>query len=276
MKVIVVPTDFTITAANAVLYAAELALAYKAKLMLIHVCAVSGVTPILWERSPAQLEIEADARVGMDNLTKRIRDRFMGVVMVESYVGWGNPKSKIKDFVHDNHADLVVMGVRETNFLTSNPNWDESSVKSIYRNVGCPVLAVKHKSNFRSIRKVLLAYDGEVELSRETSNMLNTFSKRFNAQLKVITVITGDENEQIITAEAKAHLNKALAEITFEFEAVHGKDVLGEIQQKGKEWNADLLIMLPHQHNVVTGIFQHHQSEKMVFDSQIPVLTMYS
>jgi len=275
MKVILVPTDFTVTAANAVMYGAELALAYKAKLILLHVCAVSEVTPILWERSPEQNDIEADARVGMESLTKRIRDRFMGVVKVETHVVWGNPDGEIRDFITKTGADLVVIGVREANFLTSNTMWSDNAIRTVHHIVGCPVLAVKQKRNFRSIRRVMLTCKGQLNINTETRNLLNAFSDRFNAQLKVVMELdTENSRSAQLMIDARQQLSELIPGKEFDFEVLTGEDVFGDIQQMGRDWSADLLVMLPP-----TAAEDHSreyaQSDKMVLEGTIPVLTMY-
>ncbi len=274
MKTILVPTDFTITASNAVFYAAELATVFRAKLVLVHVCHVRGVTPILAEKGPNAAEMEDDAQIGMNSLVERLVERYEGKLNLETQIVWGSPPNQIRKLIKDLEADLVVMGVRESNFLTTK--WDDSSVKSLYRKAGCPVLGVKHHSAFHTIKNVLIAYDGDIAINPETRDMLQDLQDRLSPIFHVATVSNNPISDEFVKSDAERHFSQNMPNLNYKFYLRHSDDVLGELRKLAVDCAADIVIMLPHSHFSLPGLLKGTQSDKMVLEGDIPVLTLFN
>jgi nucleotide-binding universal stress UspA family protein len=142
---IVVPTDFSATARDALRMARALALGTRARVSIVH------VVPDVW-RQPwiaeaggevvgIQREWEKDAH---DRLAALVAEETFGDAEVQTVVRIGAPHAEIAAYAESQHADLIVLGTHGHGpvhrFLLG------SVAERLVRTARCPVLAVPHES----------------------------------------------------------------------------------------------------------------------------------
>ncbi len=139
---ILCPVDFFPASEGAATYAAEIALAYDARLKLVHV-----VSPIVstykFPMNPA--DVVKRAKEESEAKLKAIRERMKNAgVKVTAEVRVGNPQSEIKQAIETGKPDLVVMG---THGRKGVERWFLGSVtESLLRHSPVPLLTVSPAS----------------------------------------------------------------------------------------------------------------------------------
>ncbi|HEX4887522.1 MAG TPA: universal stress protein, partial [Luteibaculaceae bacterium] len=123
MKWIAVPTDFTVTSANAVTYAAELAYFLGAKLLVFHVADRPNFTPTFGEDAEKPDEVEQESMAMLKTIANKLTDRFKGRLDFETALQWGREEETAQRLIDEFSPDLLVIGIRNDNFLTST--WDD-------------------------------------------------------------------------------------------------------------------------------------------------------
>lgn len=143
VKQILVPTDFSDTAAAALSYAKVLAEAFGASLQVLHV--LEDPLPG-WKPSghavavPAIREhMEQDAATGMSQvLTDAERERFRA----QTATAWGKPFVEIVRYATEQGIDMIVMGTHGhgaiAHMLMGNV------AERVVRHAPCPVLTVRN------------------------------------------------------------------------------------------------------------------------------------
>jgi universal stress protein A len=144
-KKILVPTDFSETAGNALAHAKALAGALGCELHILHVL----TDPMIY--APAMVGVESlprlredmerDARETLDKvLSERERQRFDARLVLR----WGTPHLEIADYAAKQESDLIVMGTHGRSPL---PSLLLGSVaQKVLHEAPCPVLAVRPPS----------------------------------------------------------------------------------------------------------------------------------
>jgi nucleotide-binding universal stress UspA family protein len=130
IKNIVYATDFSAESLEAARYALSLAQEFQAALTLLHV--IEGLEPTL---------LDEKARMAKPYklwLGKLVPDEARLWCELEFAVEFGRPAERILQVAWENHADLVVVGARGLDRLTSPGR----SVRKVMSNSLCPVLTV--------------------------------------------------------------------------------------------------------------------------------------
>jgi len=136
---ILVATDFSPDAAQAITVATDLARACGSEILLVHVCqmpAYSFANGAMYIPTPELVsDILRDANRGLAGIKERIHDVAVETVRLE-----GDPASEIVRLAEEQHADLVVMGThgrRGIRRLIAG-----SVAEHVVRTAPCPVLTV--------------------------------------------------------------------------------------------------------------------------------------
>lgn len=124
---ILVPTDFSDDAANALEHARELALAFRARVHLLHVMDSSAHPR---EGVPAETEASLAAlAASLDGLE------------TETATRWGHPAERIVDYARKNSVDMIVMGTHGRRGLARLVLG--STTEKVVRISDCPVFSVR-------------------------------------------------------------------------------------------------------------------------------------
>lgn len=194
MKTILVPTDFSEQALNALDLAAQIAKKSEAKIILTHVIEGArsfssfntmgeGGSPVGEDAFLIKRLVEAHEK----NLSDLKESPMLEGLQVETRVKVGSPYESISQAVSDDEADLVVMGTKGSSGL------DEvligSNTEKVVRYASCPVITVKNKVALTSIESIVFATDLSDNQDRLVSKVKD-MQKMLNAKLHLLKVNT--------------------------------------------------------------------------------------
>lgn len=142
---IVCPTDFSAPAGNAVEYAAEMARAFGAELLLLHVIPAMNYPlrsfGMAWPLPNLHEELRAHAAAELDKVRKGID----AGVNVRTELRDGDAHAQVLACAKANNADLIVMGTQGHTGLKHALLG--STAERVVRLAECPVLTVRGKSD---------------------------------------------------------------------------------------------------------------------------------
>ena len=142
MKTIIVPTDFSPVAVNAMNYAADLALAVDASLILLHVFQM----PVSYNNTDIPLplmdigELEQINKERIDELKAQLQHVTSGKLNIAAEVKLGDLTDVLKELCATVHPFAVVMGTKGAGFVERL--LVGSSTLSAIRHLSSPVLVV--------------------------------------------------------------------------------------------------------------------------------------
>lgn len=273
MKTILVPTDYSEVAANALRYAVELAKFCRAKIVLMHAYRVPVPTsefPILMV-TPQDLEKENLEKILA--LEKRISQETKGDIKIESVVRSGFPVDEIMSIVKEKNADLVVMGV------TGSGKASEALIGShttlLMQQIQTPVLVVPADARFKEVGKIVLAYNYNEKVNKTAINKIKEFAKLFSAKILVLDVEKPVAIPMYENTAAAGSLENSLKDVEHAMFFSSSEDIADGLNEFADDHKCDWVAMIPHKHNLLSRIFNKSNTKKMAFHTHIPLLSIH-
>ncbi|MGV3632232.1 MAG: universal stress protein [Bacteroidota bacterium] len=275
MKTILVPTDFSETADNAVSYAAEIGKLTGGKLILFHVILVPVIGNDTQSITAILDELEADCEEKLKKIESKLYLQYGEKLSVQHIYEFGNPVEEINRFTSRHKVDLIIMGMQGAGYLAER--FIGSVTTSLIYKSMCPVLTIDKAVKFRNIKKIVLAYDYEETGNKKILEPLKKFVQFFKAHVYILNVVPELEAEI-----APAHgfsdftrLEHALVGVDHTFQSVSNEETVEGINQFVATGKMDMVVMIPHKHSIFTNMFVEPTVKRMAFHSEVPLLTLH-
>lgn len=274
MKTIVTPTDFSAISLNAVNYAADLACVISTNLSLIHVCAI----PIAINEVPvpaysiAELVTGAEEQMKLlkEDIMHRTRDRIKIITVVKQ----GDVVLGIDDYCASVDPYAVVMGTESTGAFESFLLGGKTI--SAMRQLSWPLIVVPPDVKFASLRKIGLACDLKKVVETVPVKEIKSLVKEFHAAFHVLHVSTESEDSfSAETVEESGWLQEMLGELNPKYHFINDTDIEKAVNEFAEKNNLDLLIIIPKKHTLISKIFQHSHSKRLVLHTHVPVMAIH-
>jgi nucleotide-binding universal stress UspA family protein len=155
MKKIIVPTDFSDQAAQALKFAVDIASQSKGEIRLAHVVDLpmlkdSIISPTIYVDDSIVKESTAKAQKGFDKALAKYAD---SGVKIKTSVEYGNPSMSIIKLIEDKQADLVVMGTKGAAGLKEI--FVGSNTEKIVRGARVPVISLPKASKIETVKNIV-------------------------------------------------------------------------------------------------------------------------
>ncbi|MET0243134.1 MAG: universal stress protein, partial [Flavitalea sp.] len=262
--------DFSDASRAASLYAATLAKATGAKLLLFHSymipTPVSEVPYVMVSVDEIQEENEKFIRREAETLQANFD------VKVETLIQIGMPSDEITILAEEKQASLTVIGMRGAGSIDKLIG---STTATVVRKSKTPVLVVPHDFVFRPVSEIVYASDFSYASTKALFAPLVDIGTKYNARVSVIHVhkspgATLSDAEQ----QAKAGITNSLAALNPAFTVINDDSISHGIKTYIEEKNADLLVMVAHRHNFFDRLFSKIHTTEMAYDTRIPLLIL--
>jgi nucleotide-binding universal stress UspA family protein len=262
MKKILVPTDFSENAANAIEYAAQIGLALHCKILLLHVARnMSG---------------ESDNEEMLQIICRALCDSFPDLECDFRVVRGDNIPEEIVSASIRYNVEMIVMGTKGvTNF---EKILFGSNTASVIEKASCTVLSVPASNVFTKPKSILFATNFEHEDIRAALQIIR-LAKPFNANLIIAHVLTESDAEEVEKAKIQIFTREVslLADyprITYRLSSENtvsmGLDTLIE------NTHADVIAMRTHRRNLFEKIINPSITQKFAEESHLPLLAFHS
>jgi nucleotide-binding universal stress UspA family protein len=274
MKTILVPIDYSPVSDNALNYATGLALETGAKLFLFHLYSIpvpNGEMPFVMVADMHDVENRDRLKV----LEEKIRKKTMGKINVQSEALAGfNNVEEILNQVKQKKADLIVMGITGGTGKLAQALIGSTAI-SVLRKSERPVLIVPEKARFKKISKIVLACDYHNSLPRRMKTILEEIAGLHQGKLSVLNM----QNPEEAMENEKGRSFKAIHKTLAKFEPAYFYEI-SEAFDSGIEsfilkQKADLLVMIPHKHNLFDRLLHGSNTQRMAFHTSIPLLSIH-
>lgn len=252
MKQILVASDFSKSAANAMAYAVELA-----KVLHREICVIHAIHPTegINNSTYNAIFIEsyyANKRQALkewaDDFTDQDTDN---PVHITTLCDIGFLKNVITRYVEQHDVELLVMGITGSTGITGIVG---SNASMMVTKVKTPTLIIPLESKFRKAPMITLATDFDTRLSAEDVNALNEMVKAFGpAKMQVLYVAEKPDEKSVQTGESK--LKDLVKHTELEFNYISNSSALNGIINFIESHETDMLCLVKHHHNIVYRLF---------------------
>ncbi|MDR6299504.1 universal stress protein [Mesonia maritima] len=278
MKKILLPTDFSDNAFNAIEYALQLFEKEECTFYLLNV-----YTPIVYDTeyigyssiNPGLDEIyKNNSAVGLQKLEKKIKQTFSNKLHHFKQISSFNLLTdEINEQVENEHIDLIIMGTQGATGA-KEVLFGSTTIRVIHR-AKIPVLAIPSDYVFKGIQEILFPTDYEIDYNTSQLRWLNYLSTKENSALHVIHASEKDflSSEQ---KKKKAQLEEKLESKNHKFKIVEGNNIPKLIYEYEKKNAIDLLAMVNNKHSFFENLFFKQVIDEIGFHTKVPFLVIPS
>lgn len=272
MKKILIPTDFSKYADEAIEVGAQIAKQHNSEIVLIHMLelpthlndAVSGETSI-----PEIMLFKRKA----DETLKRIKNRpYLEGIKITEVVRLDGVFKGLNNYIKQNgDLDLIIMGSHGSTGI--NEILVGSNTEKVVRQSEIPVLVIKNKlENFKA-SNIIFASDFSNEIKKPFKKFLE-FAKIFGSKLSLVMICTPNSFKS--TSSARKIVNEFVSEFDmpeYSFETYNESNIEKGIINYANENNGDIIAFCTHGRTALNHFFAGSISEDLVNHSSKPVLT---
>ena len=278
MKKILLPTDFSDNAYNAIKYAVEL---FKNEECIFYL--LNTYTPVLYDTeyilySPSPLSLDEiyknNSLKGLAKVEKQIKkDLPNSKHQWEIVSSFNMLKDEIKEQVKEKEIDLVVMGTQGASGAEMIL-FGTHTVHAI-KKATCPLLAIPSGFEFKTLNNILFPTDFDLEFTDKHLKFLKELSLEQGSKLHILNVIFG------VPLEAKQEKSKKILVNYFEniphtFYSLEKGSVPEAIDDFQKNNPVELLVMINNKHSFFENLLFRPVVNEIGFHIKIPFLVIPS
>lgn len=276
IKNILVTTDFSPHAFKAVGYAAELALAAKATLHLLHVIEPSLNMVTMQTDSLSKKVLEGKKR-DMDQALKAIKSVYPALQIVP-FLSGGDVIASILDYSERENMELMVMGTQGAGGLKKI--FVGSVTAGVSARTKIPLLAIPASYEVKKPSVVLFATN-QFEKNRTLLDKVMLIPQLFSAAVHVVVFRNKQAEEGADFIYSEEQINDYLKFLRDNFPRIKFKGTLLEGEELGKSVNryansveADLLTMVPYPKSFWQRLFQKSETNEMMHHPELPLFAV--
>ena len=275
MKRILVPTDFSPEAKNALEIAIEMAKTFDGEVILLNVVDVAGQGD--FSASGAAVGSGAmDSIFTMKLIEKMKADMEEAIAEhegapISTELAMGDLHEMINERVERDEIDLVVIGSKGASGLQEV--MVGSNAEKVVRLAACPVLTVKESSRDIHPNNIVFASDFTEELDKVGKRLVE-FQKHYDATMHLLFVNTPNKFE--LSSESNRRMHDFAARLGIENYTVNvynHRDEEDGILGFAEENNHDLIAVATHSRKGLAHLLSGSISEGVVNHSSKPVLS---
>lgn len=265
MNTIVVPTDFSVAAQQATAYAAQLAKPLNASILLLHVYQM----PVPMTEYPVLMVTHDDIKKGVEEGLQRAKEEaqaaYAGITFeIESRLG--DIATEIEEACKEKNPFALVVGTKDLSGFERFLFGDTTA--SLIRNSDYPVIAVPEGSEAGAPKNIVLATD-LLNIDSMPTAKIAAVVRQLQATLHIVHVDTNNHGTVV-----PDDLLKRLADVQPSFHTVKEEDVTEGIRHFVENNKIDLVLVLPHEHNLYERLFFKGHTQGILQAMPVPVMSL--
>ncbi|MEO1262459.1 MAG: universal stress protein [Bacteroidota bacterium] len=266
MKRILVPTDFSPVADNALNYALGIADAFKSELYLCHVFAFDRFNynfDLPDDKQPYPVRLERKLKMTTQKFSEKIKQAGLTVhTMVEEESIFSLFGSKVNEL----KIDIIIMGSKGASGIEKVVFGTVAGTALNWAKV--PVLVVPPQHPFRPLENIVLAKDNK-EILQEVLSPLRQLALVFGAAVTILNAKSGTNKKGYKKNDHHLEgVKTTYREVT----------ILNSINESINDFvdkeGCDLLCMVRREKGFFESIFKKSITKAQVYDSQVPLLVL--
>ena len=271
MKTILVATDFSPVAENAALYAAEMALAFKAEVLLLHVYEI----PVIYLEVPFEHNEDrmvTDAEEQLSHLKEQLLQKVTGKININTEVRKGVFFQELQAVCERIHPYVVIMGSQGITFA-ERLLYGSQAVNAI-KNLNYSLITVPPGIQFSSIKKIGLACDLRNVTSTIPAEEIKTLVRELDADLHILNIDRLDVFNPKTDYDSVL-LERMMASLKPTYHFITNENTDKAITNFVEENRIDLLLVVPKRRGLLKRLIHKSHTKQLVLHTHVPVMVMH-
>lgn len=273
MKRIIVPTDFSQGAFNALINAIEISKVLDANIQVIHAYSMPPTGSAVMVDITDILKKNADEE--LENLKTEVLKLAEAKDLKITYRSLhGSVIDVVNRVTRDDGADLVIMGTQGASGITEK--WLGSNTAAAARNIDIPLIAIPADFKYKPFSRLLFATDMKIMKETSALEFIGDFSQKCDAEVKFIHIRTeGMGSDDSNVEEYKNQIDSIFHKDTkTTFAYLYEDDVDKGIAETIQMENPDLVIVVHHEYGFIEGLFHTSVSKSIINKAALPILVL--
>jgi nucleotide-binding universal stress UspA family protein len=276
MKKIMIPTDFSETALNALNYAGKLLKNDLCTFYILHAYQqeIYESNTLINEENLAEITktVQKKAQENLEKLLKQIKAFPKNVKHHYKVISANNILiDEVDNIVDVKDIDIVIMG---TNGMTDDKNLTfGSNTVQVLKYIKCPVLIIPKEYRYNAPKKIVFSSNFYIPYRKRELHFLSELALNYQSKIDVLSF---SDLNTISLREAK---NKHFIEEIFKknepsFVIGDGKDIIKTIKSYIADHSIDILVMTNRRHSFLENILFKDTINTIGLSIKIPFLVL--
>ncbi|MFN0215163.1 MAG: universal stress protein [Saprospiraceae bacterium] len=272
MKTILVPTDFSKCANNAMMYALEIAERTGQSITVLYVVYPNeGVDNNMYDAFFIDDYVQ-ERLDGMKSWVKKFtRSPHLRDIKIQLECRIGFPVSTITQTATELGASLIVMGTTGASglrgvLLGSIAGGVISASKT-------PVFVVPPKAVFRNKARFAFATDFKLPVSKASMQVMREMLNLQHTGLNIVHVLSNEGKKP--DQKQEQALSERLGVIPHDFHYLHDKNVVRAIHNFLESTDCNGLVAVAHEHSLLHKLFAKSVSRSLAHQTRVPILVLH-
>ncbi len=270
MNTILVTIDFTDSSRNTLAYACGLFGNADFTIRLLHAYAM----PVTYTTEGVALAAMGDAFINAEDQLGKERewavDNFPGV-QIQTKAVVANMMDALRDEIEASAPQLILIGA-----LTDYDDlwtWDNDLLGAL-QDLDAPVLVIPAHVQYQPLKNIGFACDYK---SRNVAqiNFIKWLVGYTGARLHVVRITRGNPHDPKARVENEALMQELLQDLNPDYHNIEDPHVIPAISGFAKDYNLDMLIVIPHRYGIWESIFKQSHTRRLARLNYLPMLALH-
>jgi nucleotide-binding universal stress UspA family protein len=272
MKTVLIPTDFSNAARNALKYAVSL-FGEDNRFILLNTYnePTTGTASMISLRDILQ---EASEDSLKEELTHIKEEMGLSHINLDSRSVYGIAYEEIAHISKQESVDVVVMGT--TGASGMKEVFIGSVASAVLQKSVCPIITVPSNYTYSKLTNILFATDLKNSALQSLPNAFDWVVKKDNAKVTVLTVQSYAAQSEGVKPTISKALNDLLNTYDHQFKYVGNDNIEDGISEFAHQNEMDMIITIPRKESWFTRLFHPSVSKKLAQHLDMPLLALHS
>jgi nucleotide-binding universal stress UspA family protein len=269
MKNLLVPTDFSQAAENALAFAVAMARQQHRGVTLLHVYRppIEVTYPVLMP------PLDEPSGLKKFFFGDRLQQTEIDGVPITYEVTVGFVVDSLVEFSKDESVELIVMGMQGEH--SAAERWLGSVTTDAIREAFCPVIAVPDDAVFRDFDRILYATDLDAADKRPVHELV-LFAARFGAEVHFVNINSDlDKSEEVVEKLIESVTDEKEHAVAFHVATLDDRDLAAALNRYAEANRIDLVAMSTRHRGFFQGIFHRSSTKQVALHAHKPVLVLH-
>jgi nucleotide-binding universal stress UspA family protein len=181
---------------------------------------------------------------------------------------------EIKEIAREEEVDLIVLPISD------HREFNKRQLKIIRDNVfeknRTSLLVVPYDCKFRPVRNIVFATDlKKLNIYQQYLRDVVNYAHLFDSNIHFVHISSKEKEEDWDSSNTYRMVMQAIEKNNrHTFKSLHGKKIIDSVNQYVEECEADILVVVKHQHYFLESLLHESVSNEISLNSKVPVLVM--
>ncbi|QDO94971.1 universal stress protein [Formosa sediminum] len=278
MKNILLPTDFSENAWNAIEYALQLFKEETCNFYIIHSfdqpdsSSYMGVTSAMAKESIYNAQVEF-SKQGLRDVLAKVKSTYPNPNHTYKCVSiYKQFKDAVKKVVVDYKIDCIVMGTKGASAIKEITVG--SNTAGLIGVVNCPIIAIPKHTQFKGIKEIGISTDYDIEFTEKGLQPLMELAKSNASLISVFHIMDRVKKLTTQQEEKSEILRKLLSNFSANYFTLTDIGVITGVRAFVQSRNLDLLCVIAREQDFLKRILNQSYSKTISSKSNVPLLIL--